>query len=137
MAQVYEAAFLGRRLAAMIYDALLLLALWIITCLIWFPLNGAAVSGPLLTTVLMLETLLFYAYCWRRKGETLGMRAWRIRVVSATGVPPSWSQIALRLLVAFASFACCGAGYLWLYVSPTRQTWHDSASNTFVVHIPS
>jgi uncharacterized RDD family membrane protein YckC len=84
--QVYESAYLARRLAAMLYDALLLLAIWIVTCLIWFPLNGAAVSGPLLTAVLTIETLIFYAYSWRRKGETLGMRAWRIRVVNAAGL---------------------------------------------------
>ena len=33
----YEPAHLGRRLAAMLYDGLLLLAMWIVTCLIWFP----------------------------------------------------------------------------------------------------
>ena len=55
----YEPAYLGRRLAAMLYDGLLLLAMWIVTCLIWFPLYGAAVSGPLLTGVLTAETLAF------------------------------------------------------------------------------
>lgn len=132
----YEPAYLGRRLAAMLYDGLLLLAMWIVTCLIWFPLYGAAVSGPLLTGVLTAETLAFYAYCWRRTGETLGMRAWRLRVVNTEGTSPSWQQIALRLLTAFASFGCFGAGYLWLYIGKTRQTWHDLASNTYVVHIP-
>lgn len=133
--QVYESAYLARRLAAMLYDGLLLLAMWIVTCLIWFPLNGAAVSGPLLTAVLTIETLIYYAYSWRRKGETLGMRAWRIRVVNTAGLPPSWQQISLRLLTAFASIGCLGAGYLWLYISKTRRTWHDLASDTYVVHI--
>ena len=49
-AKAHEPAGLGRRLAAMLYDGLLLLAIWIVTGLIWFPINGAAVSGPLLTT---------------------------------------------------------------------------------------
>ena len=135
-AQVREPAGLGRRLAAMLYDGLLLLAIWIVTGLVWFPLNGAAVSGPLLTMVLALETFAFYAYCWRRHGETLGMRAWQIRLVAASGQPPSWPQIGLRLLSACVSLSCFGLGYLWLYLGKTRQTWHDLASDTYVVHIP-
>jgi len=134
--KAHEPSGLGRRLAAMLYDGLLLLAIWIVTGLVWFPINGAAVSGPLLTTVLTLETFGFYAYCWHRHGETLGMRAWHIRLVSASGMPASWQQILLRLLTACLSLACLGMGYLWLYVGKTRQTWHDLASNTFVVHIP-
>ena len=132
----HEPSGLVRRLAAMLYDGMLLLAIWIVTGLVWFPLNGAAVSGPLLTAVLTLETFAFYAYCWRRHGETLGMRAWHIRLVGASGRPASWQQIALRLVTACLSLGCFGVGYLWLYVGKTRQTWHDLASNTYVVHIP-
>jgi len=136
MAKAHEPAGLGRRLAAMLYDGLLLLAIWIITGLIWFPINGAAVSGPVLTTVLTLETFAFYAYCWHRHGETLGMRAWHIRLVAASGQPASWSQIALRLFSGCISLGCFGLGYLWLYLGKTRQTWHDLVSDTYVVHIP-
>ena len=48
-------AGLGRRLGALLYDWFLMLAIWILTCFVWFPIQGEAVTGPALTTVQCLE----------------------------------------------------------------------------------
>ena len=67
----YEPAYLGRRFGGNALHGLLLLAMWIVTCLIWFPLYGAAVSGPLLTRRASIETrllCLLLAPNWRNLG---------------------------------------------------------------------
>ena len=137
MKNVGYPASLARRLGAMLYDALLLLALWMVSLLLIVIANsGEAVSGPLVQGLLLAETFAFYGWSWRKQGHTLGMLAWRIHVTDADGQRPSWGQITIRLLVAVLSFACIGAGYVWMLFDKEGKTWHDKASNTQVVHTP-
>ena len=132
----YEPAHLGRRLAAMLYDGLLLLAMWIVTALYGFHSTAQQSLGHFLPACSPPRPWLLCLLLAPNRRDPGYARAWRIRVVNTEGISPSWQQIALRLLTAFASFGCFGAGYLWLYIGKTRQTWHDLASNTYVVHIP-
>ena len=129
-------AGIGRRLGALMYDSLLILALWFLTGFIWIPLSGDVVTGAAFQLTLLIETFAFYAYCWHKNGETLGMRAWHIRLVDESGTGVSPKQIAIRSVVAPVSLACACLGYLWLFVSKDKQTWHDKASKTLVVHLP-
>ena len=130
-------AGLGRRLGAALYDALLIIAIWMLTLFVWVSAgDGEAVAGWYVQLVLGLEWAAFYAYAWLRGGQTLGMRAWRIYLVNEDGFPPHLGNILLRLLVAPFSVAFLGAGYLWMYTNDRRQTWHDNLSGTVVVHVP-
>jgi uncharacterized RDD family membrane protein YckC len=129
-------AGIGRRLGALMYDSLLILALWFLTGFIWVPLSGEVVTGFAFQMTLLLETIGFYGFCWYKQGETLGMRAWHIRLVDESGHRVNLQQIALRCLVGPISLACAGLGYLWLFIGQDKQTWHDKASNTLVVHLP-
>ena len=45
---------------------------------------------------LVLVIAGYYALNWLRSGQTLGMRAWRLRTVSASGQPLTWSAVFLR-----------------------------------------
>ncbi len=142
-------ASLWRRLAAMVYDGLLLLA-------IWFAVGAAAVAikanlvgaetirashkaaleGPLVLLPLILVTYLFLGLCWTRSGQTLGMKTWHIRVISDDGRPLNWLQSAIRLAVATLSLSCLGLGYFWALVDPAKATWHDRASRSRVIRLP-
>ncbi len=67
-------------------------------------------------------------------GQTVGMRAVGIRVVDATtGGRVDYGRCVTRYLVAILSGLALALGYLWMLWDPERQTWHDKASNTFVV----
>ena len=128
---------LGRRLGALLYDLLLVIAIWMGTLFVWVTATGGeAVQGVLVQLVLGLEWLGFYLFFWRRQGQTLGMAAWRIFVVDEQGFPPSLRQCLIRAFSAPVSMACVGLGYLWFYVGDRQQTWHDRLSHTMVVHIP-
>ena len=130
-------AGLGRRLGAMLYDALLIIAIWMATLLAWVVANGGeAVVGLLVQMVLAAELLGFYLYFWSRQGQTLGMTAWRIKLVDTEGRQPTLRQLCVRLVTAPLSICSAGLGYLWFYIGDAKQTWHDRLSGTMVVHIP-
>jgi len=98
--------------------------------------DGEPVTGLWVQLLLLAELVLFFVFCWRRGGQTLGMAAWRIHLTQLDGSPCSWRQIFLRLLSAPLSLLCLGLGYLWLLFDHNQQTWHDKISQTLVVHIP-
>ena len=89
----------------------------------------AVVVLPVIVTV----WLIFYIWFWRHGGQTLGMLAWRIRLVALTGGTPSVKDCILRCLWAFPSALLCGLGYLWIYFDPQNCCLHDRLSKTRVI----
>jgi uncharacterized RDD family membrane protein YckC len=133
----------GRRLAALVYDAFLLAALLMIfTGGALFFTHGAAVvpanAGAWVYAYragLVLVIVGYYAFNWLRSGQTLGMRAWRIRAVSASGAPLRWKAAILRASFGLLAWAPAALGVLWLYLDPQRLALHDRLSKTRVVHL--
>lgn len=128
-------ARLWRRLAAMTYDGLLILAIWMLTLLLMVVANGGeAVFGAPVQSLLFLELVAFFAYFWCTGGQTAGMRAWRLRLVSDDGGSLSLNQAMLRLFGALAALAALGAGYLWALFDRQGRTWPDLLSHSRIVH---
>lgn len=130
-------ASLLKQLAAMLYDSLLILAVLFLATAIALVLNhGEAIkSNPLFTVYLLFTVFSFYAWFWHKSGQTLGMRAWKIRIVSEFGGNPSWGISYLRLMFALLSLLCFGLGYLWRLFWP--YTWHDKLSQTRIIDLSS
>lgn len=128
---------LFRRLAAMVYDLFLLVALFMLAGFIGVTLtDGEANEHPLFRLLVWMVPFLFYGYFWRRSGQTLGMLAWRIRVQTLQGGPISLTQTFLRLIGGLLSWSCLGLGYLWLKFDSEGRTWPDILSGTQVVVLP-
>lgn len=128
-----------RRLAAIFYDTLLLAAVLIVATIpSLFMINPKAPPGqhPILTIWLFLVAFMFFAWFWIHGGQTLGMRAWRIRVQTRDGKPISWWQAMLRFLMSFASWGAVGLGFLWCLVDKEKMTWHDRFSESVLVVLP-
>jgi uncharacterized RDD family membrane protein YckC len=130
-----EPAGLLRRIGAMIYDGLLMLAVWMFTLFPLVMISNDAVSGPLVRALLFLELYGFFAWFWMRRGQTLGMLAWRLEIHNG-GRPFTLAQATRRFLGALASFVCLGLGYLWILLDPARRSWSDLASGSQIVHLP-
>lgn len=130
-------AGIARRLGALLYDALLIIALWMVTVLVAVLINdGEAVTGFGMQLTFLLEPICFYGYFWYRQGQTLGMRAWRLKLVDTEGQNPTWTQVLQRLLIGPLSLLCLGLGYIWYFLGTRQQTWHDRYSATYVVLLP-
>ena len=128
-------AGLLRRLGAMIYDALLMLALWLLTLFPLVAVSNDAVYGPTVRALLFLELYAFFAYFWIFRGQTLGMLAWRLEIRTDDGRPFTLTQATLRFLGAIASFACLGLGYLWILFHSEKRSWSDLVSASRVMHV--
>ena len=130
----YPSASLFKQLAAMVYDSLLIFAILFVAVGITIPFNkGVAINPALVYIFFVVVIFVFYGWFWNRSGQTLGMRAWKIQIVSEFGGYPSWSICFLRLFFAMFSFACFGLGYWWRLFKP--YTWHDRFSQTKVIDI--
>lgn len=131
-------AGVGRRLAALAYDALLLGAIWMMLTLALVLARGGAIPAGTLPHQLLLaaSAAAFFIGFWMRGGQTLGMRAWRLRVERQSGEPLDLPTAALRFAAGLATAATLGAGLLWLWIDRDRLTWHDRAAGTRVVVLP-
>ena len=116
----------------MVYDGLLVLAIWMITVLILVVARGSVVQGFALQSLLVLEWFAFFAFFWQRTGQTLGMMAWRLRVEDARGPGLTLAQSALRFVGAVTGAAAFGLGYLWMLWDPQRRTWSDLLSRSWI-----
>lgn len=131
-------ATLTRRLAAAFYDALLVLTVVFIGTLMVNSLRGGTPVPPgtlWFQAYVIGLVYLFFGWFWTHGGQTLGMRAWKIRVVRADGRPLDWPTAALRLTCALLAWAPAGLGVLWLLADRERRAWHDRLSATRVIRI--
>jgi len=128
-------ASLVKQLAAMVYDSLLIFAvLFSASAAALLFNNGEAIEANLWFELYLLFTLFtYYAWFWQKSGQTLGMRVWKIRLVSDSGGNPGWAVCYLRLVCALLSLLCLGLGYWWRLFTP--YTWHDHLSHTRVINL--
>ena len=147
---------LWRRLLALVYDLLIVVAIMMVAVMIGLLLT----HGQLVDTDGRLQALWFppfegalvaayFVTSWLRGGQTIGMRPWHIQVTRADGGAPSLQQAVIRVLVAAAPllvlmleariglhttlwslllmWACWFAVALF---DPRRRALHDFAANT-------
>ena len=141
-------AHIGKRLLAMLYDLLPALSLWFLLGFV-FTLGYTLAGHGLRENIPPFSPLqwLLWLCCWgvtgayatvswRRGGQTLGLRPWRLRVVAADGSAPAWPALWTRYAVATLSLAAGGLGFWWAWFDRDRLTWHDRAAGTRMVHEP-
>jgi uncharacterized RDD family membrane protein YckC len=135
---------LWRRLSAIIYDsalvaAVLLMAMALVVVpidLIFGPNSFDAAtlrSNPFYLTYLFCVMVGFHILFWTRGGQTLGMRAWRLKVVRDDGQPLKLKDALLRYFAAILSWAALGLGFIWILFDKQGLAWHDRISNTRLV----
>ncbi len=140
-------AALWRRLAAIVYDSIVIIAIWIIVGFIVLSAfgidqaqiveNDRVVMDPYyrltLFSSMLLSAYLFFAWFWTHSGQTLGMQAWKIRVQNPDGSAISYKQSLIRCVIAPFSFLLLGMGYFYMFFNPEKLTLHDRLSNSIVV----
>jgi uncharacterized RDD family membrane protein YckC len=125
-----------RRLAAILYDTILLTAvLFFASLLLVVPLQ-ITLDHPLYPFYVFLiyaTSFIFFGWSWTHGGQTLGMKTWRFRIEQDNGEPITWLQAALRFLSALVSWSTLGAGFFWCVFSSDGLAFHDALSGTHLV----
>lgn len=119
------------RFFAMVYDAVVVLGIWILTVTLMVTVTGEVVTGAGVQSLLFLETFAFFAYFWIHRGQTIGMLAWRLKIVSKE--PFTLRRALLRFVGALLGFAPLGLGYFWIWFDRDRRSWSDILSDSGVV----
>ena len=121
------------RLMAMIYDTLVLIGIWVFTVVILVTVAGDAVIGAWVQSVLFVECFAFFAFFWLKRGQTVGMLAWRLRIVNDDGRMVTIRQVLLRFIGALFGIVCVFFGYFWIWIDTEKRSWSDLLSNSRVI----
>lgn len=144
-ASTLATAGLARRLAAMFYDALLLLAIYfgVTAALLYFTDGEPIPPGHAGYRLLLIAICwLFHIGFWRRAGRTLGMQSWNLRLVDVDGRIPATKKLFARLAAAsfplsltflgvfWPPLVLFSLGYLWVLIDRDGLALHDRLTGT-------
>jgi len=146
-----ENASLGKRLLAIFYDILILFFIVVITYIL---LQQIIINLELITleqvrisktetiniiptdsiTTLILKNLwvvisfFYFGHYWTKRGQTLGMKVWKIKTVTNEGGLMSWGHALKRYVFAFL-----GLGLVWILIDKERLALQDKLSGTRLI----
>jgi uncharacterized RDD family membrane protein YckC len=126
------------RLAAIFYDAIALGAVLFFAAGIVVAIAGEAVTprNTPFNFYLVAVSYVYFAFCWVRGGQTLGMRTWKILLLSDDDDGYiTWRQSIVRFCGAIVSWLVCGLGFLAALVDAEGRTWHDRWSRSRLVSV--
>jgi len=121
---------LARRLASLVYEAFLVFAVAFFAAWVFFFASGGrdasqGLARKELQFFILVVLASYFLWCWLRGGQTLAMRAWRIRLVDVT---PG------KALVRFALAALLlPVSILWALVDRDGQFLHDRLAGTRLI----
>jgi uncharacterized RDD family membrane protein YckC len=150
---------LRRRLAAFLYEGVLLFGVLMIAGWLYSTLTQQrhALQGKAgLQAFLFVVLGIYFVWFWSRGGQTVAMKAWHIRLVTASGAPVSQTKALLRYVLAWLWFMPAlaamylaglhGSGAIYgalalgvlayanlVWLRPDRQFWHDAVCGTRLV----
>jgi uncharacterized RDD family membrane protein YckC len=127
------------RVAAMVYELLLVTAVVFVASFLIIPVVGdlqAPWQRHLFQVYIVGVLFAYFSAFWLRSGQTLAMKTWRIRLVNQEGASLSLKQAALRFVLALIGLLLAGAGFWWALVDRDRQFLHDRIVGTRLVRVP-
>lgn len=157
-----QAPGLGRRFACLMYEGVLLFGVVMVAGLLYATLTGQrhALEGVHGLRAFLFSVLgLYFVWFWWRRGQTLAMKTWHLRLVTRDGQGLSLLRASCRYLASWLWFlpALAGLGLAGLssgpqaaavlilgallyglaaHLHPSRQTLHDLLCGTRLVVQP-
>lgn len=129
-----------RRLAAIVYDSLLIGALLFLATTPFIAARGGepVEIGDNLVYRLVLAIVIygFFVGFWTRTGRTLGMQSWGLQLETREGGKPTLAKASIRFFAAILSWIPAGLGFLWQLWDKDKLAWHDRISGTRLVYYP-
>ncbi len=144
MENLNTASFM-RRIGAMFYDFMLALSFVIVAGFFFtavvmslFSIENVQAGSPAAKGIFALVVLMtfgFYGWFWTHGGQTLGLRAWKLKLVRQDSETITWLQALFRFCYAIMSWIPLGAGYLWMLIDKKKLSWHDRISKTYIIDL--
>jgi uncharacterized RDD family membrane protein YckC len=125
-----------RRMGGVLYEALVVLALWMLASAVVTTLHPNATQGwarSLLQELSLVLIAAYFVWCWTHGGQTLAMKTWKMRVVADDGSGLSLLQALRRLGLAALFTLAGGIGFWWALLDKDRQFLHDRLGDTRLI----
>ena len=148
-----------RRLSCFLYEGVLLFGVVMVAGFLFATITKqrhALVGTAGLQAWLFLVLGAYFVVFWTRRGQTLAMQTWQIRLLTLDGHVVSWRRAVCRYLLAWMwfmpalvglrlaglsspapVFSALGAGVLayagLARLHPQRQFWHDAVCRTCLI----
>ncbi len=123
----------------MLYEILLVIALLLVATFPFVGLTGGQISTGskiALQIYLCLVCGAYFTWFWRRGGQTLPMKTWRIRVRTLQGGTPGAHTAIVRYVAALIGLIPLGLTLWWALIDRDRQFLHDRLAGTRLTHEP-
>ncbi|MFI4937706.1 MAG: RDD family protein [Candidatus Berkiellales bacterium] len=136
----YRSAPILKRCAAFIYDSFIVVTFLLLMTAFALMLNQGHSLLPYriyFLIYLFLTTGLFLSWIWHTRGQTIGMLAWKIKVLDPDQQKLSWSRAFYRYCTAFITLSCGGIGLLWCLIDKDKQSLYDRIAGTRLISLTS
>ncbi len=133
MTNIHKSKLL-KQLAALIYDIFPILGMFLVTSLLFIFLRAGKEVAPQtlwFQIILFLEVFFYFSYSWKKGGQTIGMKAWKIGISNHSTL--TWPNVTLRFLTGLLSTIMLGAGLWYSLFNPKKLSWMDLACGQPVV----
>ena len=127
-----------RRLLALFYDLLLIAGILLSYTLLIVIINGGAISSILGSNLMLLSyfliSFIFYIYFWYfNEGQTLGMQAWKIKLVADDDQAISIQSMLIRLVLGLLFGSIAGLNFFVILFRSDKRSLNDIYSKTKIV----
>lgn len=124
-----------KHFAAFIYDIFPIFGILVVTSgitLVFRQGNDVQPYTWWFILLVYLEISIYYIYFWKVGGQTIGMKAWKLKIIPKNNNQTSltWPQSILRFFVGVFSTLLAGLGIFWKTFSKENLTWMDIISQS-------
>jgi uncharacterized RDD family membrane protein YckC len=129
-----------RRLGACIYDAFLAFSFAFFMGLIYIAIFGIESTQYNHKNLVFYQfyqsffILFYFIFPWFKSGQTLGMKVWKIRLISKNNKQITFMQCLIRFFSAIVSWALFGLGFLYALINAKNLTLHDKLSKSYLIY---
>lgn len=123
-----------RRMASMLYDALLLLAVVFVASFLFSALtrfDGTGLLLPVFRLYIFVVAGAYFTWFWSHGRRTLAMKTWRLHITDQRGGPLTPAQAFGRYCLAWLMLT--GLGILWALFDREHLFMHDRLAGTRLV----
>ena len=115
---------------------MLLVSIYFLLTLALLPITkGQAISSGNIFYViyLLLIAYVYFGWQWTHGGQTLGMRTWKVKLISDSRNSIDWKKATIRFGLSILSWLLLGGGFLWALFNKDHKTLHDRLSATRLI----
>ncbi len=125
-----------RCLLCLLYELITLLTLWLKMTFIYLYINAEFFE----TTIVVLQISLWFTsgiyliYCWANGGQTLAMKAWKIKLINKKN-KSNLNFFTLRYLLSTLSLIFLGLGFLYMLFDKKNRYLHDRILGSKIIFV--